>query len=75
MKVKTSTFDQIMAVRDEIDKKHIAFTKAVDKKRQLISRFPECSNKLFRYGGKTYVVTCVTKFNGEKMLNLEEVEE
>lgn len=73
-KKKVSTFEQLMKAKQIADAKYKIYDKADDKYRDLVWDFPECTNKLFEFEGKTYVVNQSRRPNGSPQLDIIEVE-
>jgi hypothetical protein len=71
---KESTFDQLMSFRAVVDKKAAALDKAEEKLLEIERRFPDCRNKLFVHGDKTYIVTTSPVSGWNKKVFVEEVE-
>lgn len=63
-------FEQLLKLRESMEKKETLFLKAKDKYDDFCAEFGECSNKLFKLNGKTYIVT-----SWNKKVFIEEAEE
>jgi hypothetical protein len=56
-KQKVITFEQIMKASAVVNARYSSYEKANKQYNALVDSFPECETKLFKFEGKTYVVT------------------
>lgn len=63
-------FEQLLKLRDNADKKESLYLKAKNKYDDFCTEFDDCSNKLFKLNGKTYIVS-----SWGRHVSIEEAEE
>lgn len=75
MKTKTkTTFDQLMQAIAIKERRHSSLIRAETKVSKLKANFPDCTNKLYKFNGKTYVVSSEVCW-GAKTVSIDEVSE